>query len=56
MKKKNSSGSRKRAVDIIYLDFSKVFSTFSYYILVDKLVRYILDRKATRQMEIWLKF
>lgn len=43
-------------MDIIYLDFSKVFSTFSYYILVDKLVIYVLVRKSTRQVENWLKF
>jgi len=36
--------SKRRAVDITCLDFSKVYDTFFYNIFADKMVAYVLDR------------
>ena len=33
-----------RAVDVVYLDFGKTFSTVSHNIPIDKLIKYSLDK------------
>jgi len=38
-------------VGIIYLDFVRLFDTSSYSILVGKLIRYGLERRATKWVE-----
>ncbi|KAK4831142.1 hypothetical protein QYF61_015445 [Mycteria americana] len=43
-----------RAVDTIYLDFSKAFNTFSHSILLEKLMRYALAKWSVRWVRIWL--
>jgi len=43
-----------RAVDVVYLDFSKAFDTVSYNILVGKLKKCGLDEWTVRWMENWL--
>ena len=43
-----------KAVDIIYLDFSKAFDTVSHSILLEKLVAHGLDRCAVHWVENWL--
>lgn len=48
------SVNEERAVDISYLDFSKVFDTVSHNIFADKLARYGLDRWTTTGVENWL--
>lgn len=35
-----------RAVDLVYVDFSKAFGTVSCNILIDKLMKYGLDKWA----------
>jgi len=43
-----------KAVDVIYLDFSKAFDTVSYSILLEKLVGHSLDRCALLWVKNWL--
>ncbi|PKU40282.1 rna-directed dna polymerase from mobile element jockey- hypothetical protein [Limosa lapponica baueri] len=44
-----------RAVDVVYLDFSKAFDTVSHSILVDKLRKCGLEEWTVRWIENWLK-
>ncbi|GAB0208567.1 mitochondrial enolase superfamily member 1 [Grus japonensis] len=43
-----------RAVDVVYLDFSKAFDTVSHNILIDKLRKCGLDEWTVRWVENWL--
>uniref|UniRef100_A0A8B9P107 Reverse transcriptase domain-containing protein n=1 Tax=Apteryx owenii TaxID=8824 RepID=A0A8B9P107_APTOW len=43
-----------RAVDVVYLDFSKAFGTVSHNILIDKLRKCGLDEWTLRWIENWL--
>ncbi|CAM4522848.1 unnamed protein product [Caretta caretta] len=43
-----------KAVDVLFLDFSKAFDTVSHSILVSKLRKYGLDECTTRWVESWL--
>ncbi|GAB0185716.1 mitochondrial enolase superfamily member 1 [Grus japonensis] len=43
-----------RAVDVVYLDFSKAFDTVSHNILVSKLRKCGLDEGSVRWVENWL--
>ncbi|CAM4577577.1 unnamed protein product [Lepidochelys kempii] len=43
-----------KAVDVLFLDFSKAFDTVSHSILVSKLRKYGLDECTTRCVESWL--
>ncbi|CAM5112066.1 unnamed protein product [Natator depressus] len=43
-----------KAVDMLFLDFSKAFDTVSHSILVSKLKKYGLDGCTTRWVESWL--
>ncbi|RMB94617.1 hypothetical protein DUI87_29432 [Hirundo rustica rustica] len=43
-----------RAVDVVYLDFSKAFDTVSHSILLDKLVARGLDRSTLHCIRNWL--
>jgi len=43
-----------RAVDVVYLDFSKAFDTVSHNILTDKLRKCGLDEWTWRWIENWL--
>ena len=43
-----------RAVDIVYLAFSKAFDTVSQKILIEKLMMYGLDEQTVRWIENWL--
>ncbi|CAM4557544.1 unnamed protein product [Caretta caretta] len=43
-----------KAVDLVFLDFSKAFDTASHSILVSKLKKYGLDECTTRWVENWL--
>jgi len=43
-----------RAVDVVYLDFSKAFDTVSHNILLDKLRKCGLDEWSVRWIENWL--
>jgi len=43
-----------RAVDVVYLDFSKVFNTVSHNILIGKLRKRGLDEWSVRWIENWL--
>jgi len=43
-----------RAVDVVYLDFSKAFDTVSHNILLGKLRKYVLDKCLVRWIENWL--
>ncbi|GAB0205210.1 mitochondrial enolase superfamily member 1 [Grus japonensis] len=44
-----------KAVDVIYLDFSKAFDTVSHSILLEKLVAHGLDRCTLRWVKNWLE-
>jgi len=52
--KVTSSIDMGRAVDVVYLDFNKVFDTVSHSILLDKLARHRLDEQPARWVENWL--
>ncbi|CAM4632485.1 unnamed protein product [Caretta caretta] len=43
-----------KAVDVLFLDFSKAFDTFSHSILASKLKKYGLDEWTIRWIESWL--
>ncbi|CAM4687652.1 unnamed protein product [Lepidochelys kempii] len=43
-----------KAVDVLFLDFSKAFGTVSHNILVSKLKKYGLDEWTIRRTESWL--
>ncbi|GAB0207809.1 mitochondrial enolase superfamily member 1 [Grus japonensis] len=43
-----------RAVDVVYLDFSKAFDTISHNILIDKLRKCGSDEWTVRWVENWL--
>ncbi|CAM5099596.1 unnamed protein product [Natator depressus] len=43
-----------KAVDVLFLDFSKAFDTVSHSILASKLKKYGLDEWTIRWIEIWL--
>ncbi|CAM4661454.1 unnamed protein product [Lepidochelys olivacea] len=43
-----------KAVDVLFLDFSKAFDTVSHSILVSKLKKYGLDEWTVRWIESWL--
>ncbi|CAM4623698.1 unnamed protein product [Caretta caretta] len=43
-----------KAVDVLFLDFSKAFDTVSHSILVSKLRKYGLDERTIRWVESWL--
>ncbi|CAM5136148.1 unnamed protein product [Eretmochelys imbricata] len=43
-----------KAVNVLFLDFSKAFDTVSYSILVSKLKKYGLDECTIRWIESWL--
>ncbi|GAB0188240.1 sodium-dependent phosphate transport protein 2B [Grus japonensis] len=43
-----------KAVDVVYLDFSKAFDTFSHSILLEKLAAHGLDGRALRWVKNWL--
>ncbi|GAB0208209.1 mitochondrial enolase superfamily member 1 [Grus japonensis] len=43
-----------RAVDIVYLDFKQAFDTVSHSILIEKLMKYMLDEQTMRWIENWL--
>jgi len=44
----------RRAVDVVYLDFSKAFDTVSHNILLGKLRKYGLDEWSVKWVENWL--
>ncbi|PKU39474.1 hypothetical protein llap_10225 [Limosa lapponica baueri] len=46
----------RRAVDVVYLDFSKTFSAVSHNILVDKLVNYRQHKWTVKRIENWLTY
>jgi len=41
-------------VDIVYLDFSKPSDTVSHKILIDKLMKYRVDKQTVKLTENWL--
>ncbi|RMC17335.1 hypothetical protein DUI87_05916 [Hirundo rustica rustica] len=43
-----------KAVDVVYLDFSKAFDTVSHSILLDKLAAHGLDKSTLRWVRNWL--
>lgn len=43
-----------RTVDFVYLDFNRAFGTVSCNILIDKLMKYGLDKWTVRWSENWL--
>lgn len=42
------SAEETRAMDIVYLNFSKAFNTISHRIVLDKMLMYRLDEKTMR--------
>lgn len=44
----------ERTVDIVYLDFKKLFDTVSHTDLINKLMKYGLDRQTVRWIQSWL--
>ena len=44
-----------KAVDVVYLDFSKAFDTVSHSILLEKLATHGLDRYALLWVRNWLE-
>jgi len=47
-------GDEGRAVDVVYLDFSKIFDTVSHNILLGKLRKCGLDEWSMTWIEDWL--
>ena len=45
-----------RAVDVVYLDFSKALGTISHNIFIDKLTKYKSDRCTVKWIENWLNY
>ncbi|GAB0177925.1 hypothetical protein GRJ2_000257800 [Grus japonensis] len=43
-----------KAVDVVYLDFSKAFDTVSHSILLEKLAAHGLDRHTVHRVKNWL--
>ena len=43
-----------KAVDVVYLDFSKAFDTVPHNILMEKLAAYVLDRHMLCWVKHWL--
>ncbi|CAM5098941.1 unnamed protein product, partial [Eretmochelys imbricata] len=43
-----------KAVDVLFLDFSKAFDTVSHSILASKFKKYGLDERTIRWIESWL--
>ncbi|GAB0181850.1 mitochondrial enolase superfamily member 1 [Grus japonensis] len=43
-----------KAVDVVYLDFSKAFDTVSHSILLEKLAAHSLDGRTLRWVKNWL--
>jgi len=43
-----------KAVEIVYPDFSKAFNTVSHSLLLEKLMRYGLDKWSVPWVENWL--
>lgn len=41
-------------VDIVYFDFKKLFDTVSHMDLINKLMKYGLDRQTVRWIQSWL--
>lgn len=41
-------------VEIVYLNFKKLFDTVSHKDLINKLLKYGLDRQTVRWIESWL--
>ena len=44
----------RKAVDVVYLDFSKAFDTISHNILLEKLAAHGLDGSTLCSVENWL--
>ena len=44
-----------KAMDVVYLDFSKAFDTISDSILLEKLAAHGLDRRTLRWVKNWLE-
>jgi len=44
-----------RAMDVVYLDVSKVFYTAAHQILADELMKYGLDKWTARWTENWVE-
>ena len=42
-----------RAVDVVYLDFSKAFDTVSHKILIEELLMYGMDEQRVKWTENW---
>ena len=43
-----------KAVDVVYMDFSKAFDTVSYSILLEKLAAHGLDKCTLHWVKKWL--
>lgn len=52
----NGTLDEERAVDIVYPNFSKAFSTVSHKVLTEKLMKYRLDKRMVRWVENWLNW
>lgn len=46
-----ASSDEERRADVVYLNFSRAFDTVSDYILIDKLMKYVLDKLTVRCVE-----
>ena len=50
----SNTGEMAKAVDVVYLDFSKAFDTISHSILLEKLAAHGLDGRTLRWVKNWL--